>query len=122
MNRDGLEEILKAYRQGATADILQQDINGEWGPIWTIPPCSPEAVERAGRQFIRSHALRIRYTRRARINSSDKTVVEAVLVTVLPERTQIVLRLDNGSHHPVQRYLRDNCLDALEIAIHRENI
>jgi hypothetical protein len=50
MNDSDWEFYLAAYRAGATADMVQAEIAGEWGPIWTIPPARPrQRSERVGR-------------------------------------------------------------------------
>ncbi len=108
--------ILAAYRRGATADILRVKVGGKWGPVWTVPPCSPEGMEHAGRQFVRSRAESIRLYRRARLRSGGGLIQDVVILTTLPERTQHIRDLAVGAI-VVVNYLADDMLGALERAM-----
>jgi hypothetical protein len=109
------KEVIRAYRQGATADFLQARIRGQWGPLWTVPSCSPTALERAGRQFTRSRAEAVRIYRRARLRSRGGLVRDVAILTTLPERIQHVRDLAGGV--VVVNYLTDDVLVALETAM-----
>ncbi len=109
-----LDEALAAYRGGLSADIVQAKTDGEWGPIWTIPPCSPVAMERVGRQFTRSRAEAVRHTRRARLRhpSVSSAAVEVMIATELPGKEQSVTTFD-GVVLQVDAFLEDHALVAL---------
>lgn len=109
-----LDEALAAYRGGLSADILQAKTDGEWGTIWTIPPCSPVAMERAGRQMTRCRAQAIRHVRRAllRCSSASSIAVEIMIATELPSRMQSVTNFD-GVALRVDVYLEDPSLAVL---------
>ena len=109
-----LDEALAAYRGGLSADMLQARIDGAWGPIWTIPPCSPVAAERAGRQFTRSRAEAIRYVRRAQLrrSSAASAAVAVMITTELPSRMQSVTTFE-GVVLRVDSFLEDPTLVAL---------
>ncbi len=112
-----LDEALAAYRGGLKADILQAKTDGEWGPIWTIPPCSPVAMERAGRQFTRSRAQAVRHIRRARLShTASSSAVDVVVMTDLPQRVQAVARIEDAIALRVNIYLEDDALLSLEVA------
>lgn len=116
MNETEWRQVLGTYRRGTTADILQAKIRGRWGQLWTVPPCSPDAMERAGRQFVRSHAEAIRLYRHARLRSGSGLIQDVVILTTLPERTQNVRDLSAGAV-VVVNYLADDTLGALERAM-----
>ena len=105
-------EVIDAYRRGATADFLQAKIRGRWGPFWTVPGCSSDAMERAGRQFARCRAEAVRHCRRARLTSRSGIMRDVVIVTVLPSRSQDIRTLETGTVVRV-RFLSDHVLDAL---------
>ena len=109
-----LDEALAAYRGGLSADIVQVKTDGRWGPIWTIPPCSPMAMERAGRQFTRSRAEAIRHVRRARLcrSSAMSAAVEVMIATELPSKMQSVTTF-GGVVLQVDSFLEDPTLAAL---------
>jgi hypothetical protein len=112
-----LDEALAAYRGGLRADILQAKTDGKWGPIWTIPPCSPVAMERAGRQFARSRAQAVRHSRRAHLRrpSAPSETVNVVVITEFPGREQSVTIFD-GVPLRLNVYLEDEALAALAAA------
>ena len=116
MNETEWRQVLGTYRRGTTADILQAKIRGRWGPFWTVPGCSSDAMDRAGRQFTRSHAEAIRLYRRARLRSGSGLIQDVVILTTLPERTQHVRDLSAGAV-VVVNYLADDVLGALERAM-----
>ena len=112
VTNEDLIGFLKAYRQGATADMIQGASNGNWGPIWTFPSCDPAAAERASRQMARSHAEAVRHVRRARLRIADGTSIEVMIVTILPERLQVVLELETGMRIKIA-YLEDKAMQSL---------
>ena len=108
--------IITAYRNGLTADLLQAEFQREQGVIWTVPPCSPEALERAGRQFLRSRARRILHVRRAVLRRRDQDDQAVVVATELPGRRQDVRDLNTMEQIVLQRFLSDAALNALQEA------
>ncbi len=116
MTTNERESALAFYRKGATADVLQMQVEGSrWGPYWTIPPCSPKMIERAAHKFVRCRATRIRHIRRARL-LKDGSSTSAVIITELPGRHQAVWNLDTGDRIEAARVLIDDTLLALEHA------
>ena len=112
MDEDLWRLLLTAYRQGATADFLwsRDDAEGAWGPVWTIPPCSPDAARRVARQFARVRPRQIQHARRALVYRSGSPRKSAVvIVTVLPIRLQTVRSLADGERLEA-RYLEDEVL------------
>jgi hypothetical protein len=115
--RDFLSEAEAAFRNGTTADFLHAQQDGVWGQLWTIPPCSPAAMEKAGKQFTRSRSSQVRHYRRAMLNM--RMLIEPLLVMVeteLPGRRQRVFDIQTGIEVKVPTYLEDAALAALEIA------
>ena len=111
MLSNDLTSTLLAYRGGLKADIIQAKTEGKvWGPIYCVPPCSPAAMERAGRQFARARAEAIRHCRQARLRGLLETE-EVVVITVLPQREQTIARLKDGIVLRVGAYLTDCCAD-----------
>jgi hypothetical protein len=108
--------IVSAYNNGLTADILRAKFDGEWGVTWTVPPCSPEALERAGQQFSRSRAQSILHIRRAVLRRRDQQNQNVVVATELPARRQQVRDLGNSEEIVLRRFLSDDVLKALEAA------
>ncbi|MGI4789966.1 MAG: hypothetical protein ACRYFS_14080 [Janthinobacterium lividum] len=107
-----LSRTLTAYLGGLNADLLQARINGEWGPIWSVPALCPEALERAGRQFTGCRAEAVRHYRRALLRRplTQRRPVDVVVATELPSREQCVIRFDGVTLHVV--YLEDATLAA----------
>ena len=116
MERIDWENIITAYRNGLTADLLQAEFQREQGVIWTVPPCSPEALERAGRQFSRSRAARILHIRRAVLRGRDRPDQAVVVATELPAHRQQVRDLVTAEEIVLRRLLSDAALAALEAA------
>ena len=110
------QRVIDAYRGGATADLLLAEMNGVWGVIWTVPPCSPEALERAGRQFSRSRAARILHIRRAVLRGRDRPDQAVVVATELSAHRQQVRDLVTAEEIVLRRLLSDAALAALEAA------
>ena len=110
------KSILAAYQNGLTADMVQVEFECEQGVIWTVPPCSPEALERAGRQFLRSRARRILHFRRAILRRRDRTAQDVIVATELPTRCQNVRDLSTAEEVLLSGFLHDSALDALEAA------
>ena len=108
--------IITAYRNGLTADLLQAEFQREQGVIWTVPPCSPEALERAGQQFSRSRAARILHIRRAVLRGRDRPDQAVVVATELPAHRQQVRDLVTAEEIVLRRLLSDAALAALEAA------
>lgn len=108
--------FIKAFERGATADMLQPGTADRWGPIWTVPPCDPRAMERVAVQFIRGRAERLRHVRRAVINIRRRHGRSVVVITELPIRKQQVFCLRGHQRLTVHRYLQDDSLAALEKA------
>lgn len=122
MNATELYPALAAYRNGLNADIVLAKINGTWeGPIWTVPPCDPDAMERMGRQCTRCRAQAVQHTCHARLHRpsssstesvSSSAAVDVVILTEIPSRSQIVIGFD-GVVLRVEMYLEDASLQAL---------
>jgi hypothetical protein len=113
MQQQDWEPIVASYQQGQTADMLQAQINGEWGEIWTVPPCSPDALSRAGRQFTRSRANSIRHYRRAVLKEQHAEVQQVVICTELPSRRQTAYCLTTRHPLTLSRILCDEALESL---------
>src|SRR5262245_36236427 len=114
MNEVEINGFLAAYQRGQSADMLQARTEGEWGPLFTAPPCSIKAMERAGRQFTRSRAQAVRHVRLARLKRCHGEYVQVMVISTIPQRTQIVLDLITGERLKIARYLTDDALEALE--------
>ena len=108
------EAIIRAYLGGLRADMLQAQTERGWGAIWTVPSASPEAMERAGRQFTKMRAYTIRHIRRAHLKNAAGQAVNAVIVTAFPGREQVALRLDTSVRIRVE-YIGDEAQTALEV-------
>ena len=108
--------IIAAYQDGLTADMLQAEFQRGQGVIWTVPPCSPEALERAGRQFTRSRARRILHIRRAVLRHQGEDGQAVVIATELPDRLQQVRDLDTAEEVVLRCLLFDEALAALDAA------
>ncbi len=110
------DEVIAAYNNGFTDDIIQAGVDGKWGVIWTVAPCSPKAMERAGQQFSRSRAISIRHIRRAVLHRRDQPDQAVVVVTELPSWQQQVRDLETAEEIILRRLLSDGALDSLEAA------
>ena len=108
------DKIIAAYKNGLAAEMLQAQIKDEWGVIWTIPPCSPDAAERVGRQFSRSRAQALRHIRRAILRRAGRSDQAVVIATELPAQRQQVRDLESGAEIILRHFLRDDALSALE--------
>jgi hypothetical protein len=114
MTEEEWTRLLAAYRRGLAADIIQfQDSAGVWGVIWTVPPCSPAALERAARQAARCRVVRVRHIRRARLVLRGGPAVEVVVVTEAMPVIQVVRDLSNSRPVLVGQLLQDDGLRAL---------
>jgi len=113
---DELARILSAYRRGLTADMIQMRIGGEWGVIWTIPPCSPEALERVAHQVRRCRADRVRHIRRARLMVRGADPIEAVILTEISPVIQEVRCLRTACLVLVGEVLTDHGLQRFLVA------
>jgi len=112
VNRN-IDTILTAYRNGLTADMLQAQVDGEWGGYWTLPPCSPDFSGRAARQFGRSRAQSLRHFRRAILTKHGQESRQVVVITELPSREQSVYCLDTFRPITLPQFLNDAALAAL---------
>ena len=110
------DAVISAYQNGFTADMLQAKNDGKWGVIWTVPPCSPKALEHAGRQFSRSRAASILHIRRAVLHVQGREGQAVAVVTELPSRRQQVRDLETAEEVILRRLLSDDALAALEAA------
>jgi len=109
---------LLAFFRHSRYDMLQtQTVEGDWGPGWTFPPCDVLAAQKAARMMRRMGISRIRHARRARLRRSDGVLMEAIVVTALPSRQQTVISIEDRHVSPVSRYLTDDCLDVLGLAL-----
>lgn len=108
---------LTAYRRGLAADMIQLGESGDgWDTIWTVPPCSPTALERATRQAVRCHAARVRHVRRARLRPHGDgrgSTVEVVIVTEAAPVVQVVRELSSERVLLVGSLLAEEGLRAL---------
>ena len=116
MEKIDWESIITAYQNGFTADMLQAEFEQKQGVIWTVPPCSPEALEHAGRQFCRSRAKSILHIRRAVLHRRDQQDQAVVIATELPIHRQQVRDLGTSEEVVLRRFLSDAALTALEAA------
>ena len=107
-------DVIEAYRNGATADMLQADIQGEWGAIWTVAPNSSESMENVGRQFTRMRARQLRHMRRAILKRVSGVREQVAIITELPARRQVIFSLLTASKIDLGRYLVDDALMMLE--------
>ena len=107
--------MIAAYANGFAADMLQAKINDEWGVIWTISPCCPNSMERAGRQFSRSRAASVLHIRRAVLHVQGREDQAVVVVTELPSRRQQVRDLNTAGEVILRGLLSDAALAALEV-------
>ena len=113
------ESILAAYRNGATADFLwmSADPTGDaWGPIWTMPPGSVAAAERAALQIARMRARRLRHARCAQLRQPRQDVTIVVVVTILPDRVQQIRAMATGEWYETP-WLEDEILALLRAAL-----
>ncbi len=109
MTKDELARVLAAYRRGLAADMIQfQDTAGTWGVIWTVPPCSPAALQRAARQAARCRAARVRHIRRARLACCGGLNIEVVVVTEALPVIQVVRDISNSRLITVGQLLQDD--------------
>lgn len=108
--------IITAFKNGLTADMLMADYERGQGGIWTIPPCSPSSMERAGRQFSRSHAQSVLHIRRAVLRRRGRQDQAVIVATELPSRKQQVWDLGTSEEVILRRLLCDVALTALETA------
>ena len=119
MEKEQLVDLVRAYRGGLTADIVQarHDVGGKWGPVFAVPRCSPDALALAGRQFTRGGAVAVRHARRALLRGPS-SCTDVVVVTEVPNphHQQTVVRMEDGVTLQVHTYLHDAALAALEAA------
>jgi hypothetical protein len=116
MDDSEIDSILQAYRNGATADMLRSKSAETWSVWWTVPPCSPAALERAGQQMTRSRAEAVWHVRRAVLKSKDERESSVVIFTELPTELQQVFMLSDGRVVQTTRCLIDGSLAALKQA------
>jgi hypothetical protein len=84
------------FHERANADTVEALDGDGAGVLWTIPPCSPEALKQALRQLTRCKATRIRWTRKVRLNSRKDGPIDAIGIYLLPGMEQRVYRQDTG--------------------------
>lgn len=114
MNEEEWARLLTAYRRGLAADILQfQDAAGAWGVLWTVPPCSPTALERAARQVARCRPFRVRHVRRGRLTRQIGESIDVVIVTEAFPVIQTARCLQAGRLLQIGALVSDQGLDAL---------
>jgi hypothetical protein len=99
------------FYKRSSADILVALDGDGAGTLWTIPPCSPDALRQGIRQMVRTHTTRVQWTRKVRIRSRANGSVDAVAVYELPAGAQKVFQLDTAEEIQVG-LLRDACLEA----------
>lgn len=110
--------MLKAYRRGLAADMVQfRDATGGWGVIWTVPPNSPDALERAARQMVRCRAVRVRHVRRGRLTPRDSQALDVIIVTEAPPVIQVARCLTSSRVVAVDHFLADHGLRVLLEAV-----
>ena len=102
-----IEDIMEFY-QRSNADVLEALDGHGAGILWTIPPCSPEALKQAIRQLTRCKATRVRWIRKLRLNSRAKGNIEAIGIYLLPDMEQRIMCLATGEEIAVG-LLRDEC-------------
>lgn len=113
---DDIGDMITAYQFGASADLLKaQDAGGEWGVWFSVPPCSPQAMEKAGLQFVRSRTQAVQHVRHALLKQGEQAT-EVVIVTNLPSKKQVVYGLNTQRVVFLSRYLEDDALAALTTA------
>ena len=112
---------LCAFFSRSRYDIIQARQGDGWGPVWTYAPCDPRAAAKAAQMLLKMHRgdpPQVRHARRARLRDRQRRVdTNVVVVTTLPERTQAVMRIDDGVTIRVNAYLQDEALAALEAAL-----
>ena len=120
MNQDEtikeLAELLAFFQRGSSYDVLQARQGSEWGAAWTFAPCDVHAAEKAAWMLRRTGVREIRHARRARLRTPTHAVQRVVVITNIPGRTQVVLRLADGCAIVSVPYLSDAALAALEAA------
>ena len=104
-----IEGVRAAYLFGATADLLRAKIEGQWKEWWTVPPCSPAALEQAGQQMTRGRAQAVVHVRQAVLKNRQHGNRSVVVVTELPGTRQVVVCLKSGSEVR-SRYLEDELM------------
>ena len=107
-------KIIAAYQNGLTADMLQAEYRDGQGVTWTVAPCDSDALERAGRQFSRSRAVSLWHIRRAVLRHTSHGEQSVVIATELPTRRQHIRELATAEEIPLQKFLQDAALIALE--------
>ncbi len=112
MNQDEWAQILTAYRHGLDTDIIQMQQGTEeaWGVIWTIPPHSQLALERAVKQAQRCQAKRLRYVTVACLVPSYQDKFEVVIVSEGPPLSQEARTLADGRLVKVEQNLTNQSL------------
>jgi hypothetical protein len=113
-NQDELQAALRAFRNGMDMDMLQIRVNGVWQDIWTVTPSSIDSMEKVARQFSRMRLDTLRHIRRAYISNTSGERQHVMIATELPDREQIILRLDDGKMVQAARTLIDEALLTLE--------
>lgn len=118
MNEEEWGRVLAAYRRGLAADMIQlQDAAGAWGVVWTIPPCSPAAMEQTARLAVRCRAARGRHIRRARLWPRGDAAVDVVVVTEALPVFQVVRDIHVSRSVVVGELLQDDGLRSLLNAV-----
>jgi hypothetical protein len=110
------DTVLAAYRQGAMADFVQMKVDGEWGILWSVTPCSAFALEQAACQANRCRAEGMKHVRHAVLRNQAGATRRAVVVTELPGWRQEVRCLETGRPVRVDRRLVDESLAGLKAA------
>ncbi len=113
MNKNESAQFCAFFRR-SRYDIVQAREGDGWGSPWTIVPCDPRAAVQAALMLRQAGVRDFRHARRAHLSRRPGEFVDAVVITELPLRLQVILRLADGSEIYSLPYLSDECLQALE--------
>jgi hypothetical protein len=119
MNNDDLACLHHLLRR-SRYDILQSHVGGCWSTPLSFAPCDPLAAEQAATMMCRllgAGVYKVRHARRARLRMRSGDRVEAVVITILPDGTQVVLRLEDGTEIRGLRLLSDASLEAIRAVL-----
>lgn len=102
-------------------DIIQAREGDGWGPIFTFSPCDVRAAQKAGQMMARrqqGEPRQVRHARRARLHDRHRHAdTDVVVLTTFPERVQEVIGIKDAVILPVNVYLQDDALAALEAGL-----
>ncbi len=97
--------FFRRSRNAGRYEVIQARGKAGWGIAWTFAARDVHAAERAGwmmRRFLNSVAVPVRHACLVRLRTTQASreiaeAVDVVVVTILPARSQVVLKVETGA-------------------------